>query len=104
MVPQNVPHLQPLLLRELEKWLHSRAGAVGGHAGPVQHADRASAFEGESVSVTGGLAGPYGLGQATWAATTANCTDVFTTGVDVVALTYITKLEAGQRDVVGPSR
>ena len=52
------------------------AGAVGGHAGPVQHAD-----QGQRVCLgngpAGGLAGPHGLGltaRATWAATSCCAT------------------------------
>ena len=80
-------------LRSLRR-LYPRAGAaVGGHAGPVQHADQ----EGESVSVTDLLADSLALtGSATLDGLTTqgnvgcdqqlcndvNCTDVFTTGVD----------------------
>ena len=48
--------------------LHPRAGAaVGGHAGPVQHADQGQRLRGRvclSDGPAGGLAGPHGLGHA----------------------------------------
>ena len=54
-------------LRSLRR-LHPRAGAaVGGHAGPVQHADQGQRLRGRvclSDGPAGGLAGPHGLGHA----------------------------------------
>ena len=48
--------------------LYPRAGAaVGGHAGPVQHADQGQRLRGRvclSNGPAGGLAGPHGLGHA----------------------------------------
>ena len=71
-------------LRSLRR-LHPRAGAaVGGHAGPVQHADQGQRLRGKvchSNGFAGGLAGPHGLGHA-GLCNDVNCTDVFTTGVD----------------------
>ena len=77
--------------------VYPRAGAaVGGHAGPVQHADQGKRLRGRvglSNGPAGGLAGPHGLGHAGRAhragqrcdqllCNDVNCTDVFTTGVD----------------------
>ena len=54
-------------LRSLRR-LHPRAGAaVGGHAGPVQHADQGHCLRGRvclSDGPAGGLTGPHGLGHA----------------------------------------
>ena len=54
-------------LRSLRR-VHPRAGAaVGGHAGPVQHADQGLGLRGRvclSNGPAGGLAGPHGLGHA----------------------------------------
>ena len=54
-------------LRSLRR-LHPRAGAaVGGHAGPVQHADQGQRLRGRVClgnGPAGGLAGPHGLGHA----------------------------------------
>ena len=52
-------------LRSL-RWVDPRAGAaVGGHAGPVQHADQGLGLRGSvSVTAAGRLAGPHGLGHA----------------------------------------
>ena len=53
-------------LRSLRR-VYPRAGAaVGGHAGPVQHADQGHGLQGKvclSNGPAGGLAGPYGLGR-----------------------------------------
>ena len=50
-------------LRSL-RHVYPRAGAaVGGHAGPVQHADQGLGLRGR-VGPAGGLAGPHGLGHA----------------------------------------
>ena len=78
--------------------VYPRAGAaVGGHAGPVQHADQGQRLQGRvclSNGPAGRLAGPHGLGHAGRAhragqrgcdqllCNDVNCTDVFTTGVD----------------------
>ena len=54
-------------LRSLRQ-VHPRAGAaVGGHAGPVQHADQGQRLRGRVClgnGPAGGLAGPHGLGHA----------------------------------------
>ena len=54
-------------LRSLRR-VHPRAGAaVGGHAGPVQHADQGQRLRGRVClrdGPAGGLAGPHGLGHA----------------------------------------
>ena len=54
-------------LRSLRR-VYPRAGAaVGGHAGPVQHADQGQRLRGRvclSNGPAGGLAGPHGLGHA----------------------------------------
>ena len=54
-------------LRSLRR-VYPRAGAaVGGHAGPVQHADQGLGLRGRvglSNGPAGGLAGPHGLGHA----------------------------------------
>ena len=66
-----------------------RAGAaVGGHAGPVQHADQGQRLQGR-VSVTDLLADSLALTRAHRAdqllCNDVNCTDVFTTGVDALS-------------------
>ena len=84
-------------LRSLRR-VYPRAGAaVGGHAGPVQHADQGQRLRGRvclSNGPAGGLAGPHGLGPLDGLTAQGNvgcdqllcndvnCTDVFTTGVD----------------------
>ena len=58
-------------LRSLRRVYPRAAAAVGGHAGPVQHADQ---VEGESVSVTDLLAGVDASGAVSCAALTATGT------------------------------
>ena len=68
----SVEHGAPGLNREAAlrslRRVHPRAGAaVGGHAGPVQHADQGQRLRGRvclSDGPAGGLAGPHGLGHA----------------------------------------
>ena len=93
-------------LRSLRR-VYPRAGAaVGGHAGPVQHADQGQRLPGRvclSNGPAGGLAGPHGLGHAGRAhhvgcdqllCNDVNCTDVFTTGVDALGAVSCAALTA----------